>query len=923
MSTPMRDVRRLPFNRRDSDGTRRRYSLRQSVLPPSPYTPFSGRRSGTLPPGTPIVEGGNPFQTKKSMTTHSNRNLIPPTSTTPNVENVSADEFVRTKLDSNIRSSTVNLLSTLSSKVRDEEKSKFMLDGIRDELRKQVKLAESFLNERSAQPHIRRELENSIIALRTELSTWDLINTMWRSIDYRTRDFTTTRLALDRLDQTIIDNVSGIEKCHRITEWLEYLAAEELDRNGGPRVKPLEDPAYRCAYSAQAEGVPSVGMDYSIGENRKLDEIELKADERICREIFKLLRAGRGSDAESICRAAGQPWRAAILSGGRNCSSLSANGVKGGARRVWRNTVAKTVKAGQALPIYERALYGLLAGVKEPALAIATDYESRAWVHFITTIDNACDKALLSSADGCAITDEAIIQMFDECDGAGDGHPSIPSDINAGIRKIRSYFALGRSMSQRHASELLMTLGNLAYDGLRHNKEWVCRLVSNLALYMKLDNLAIVALEDEDSMNNFESAMSAYARHVIHKEKEEEEAAERTNQIREVRPLVSELAAWQLSELENNIHIVREYSVLLYNALRNDLRHERAERKRVGSPEHEVYVRRERCLEYAGACFNRDTLDKLVVHVVDYVWDRFMNDLNNHSNSNAVADEITEDDELIIRSIDLLIFPTCPNHEQATIRATIAIRRFFLLGKHSAAKHLIEWFPQIDDIRNSSNGNSSSSIMPLREIDAWREYIEAKHAFQAWQDYHFTKKPKPLPEAIRLAASADKGTYSYEIKAAASVQMKKYEQKYEMFKKNADQLRDVAKNQLRQALLFDSGWMRAVANEVEEMEFELDEAGREIHEQRREEMRAVRRWAVPELVWLLHRVLHESGLYDEAVEVAILVAGDACKLYECFGKSEMKSLLARIAESSVLLADGVIKSGTTSRPYKGLFFEEF
>ncbi len=906
----MRDVRRLPFSQRDSDGTSRRYSLRQSVLPPSPYTPFSGRRSGTLPPGTPQVEPNNPFG-ESNMTPRSNYN---PSAPTPG--HFSADEFVRSKLDSNIRETTVNLLSTLSSRVKDEDKPKFLLDGIRDELRKQTKVAESFLNDRSAHPHIRRELENALVALRSELASWDLVDALWRSTDYRTRDLTSGRLALDRLDQTIIDKTPGVEKCHRIAGWLESLAGDELDRAGGPRLKPLDDPAYRCAYTAQAKGVQAISMDYSIQDGIKLDETELKADERICRELFKLLRAGRISEAESICRAVGQPWRAAILAGGKNCSALAADGKKGGARRVWRKAVAKRAQSGQKLPVHERALYGVLAGVKEPALAVSTDYESRAWVHFITAIDNTCEKALLSTTDGSGISDEAVIQMFDECDGAGDGHPSVPAEVLGGVRKVRAYLALGRDMSAHHAVELLSALGNLAHDGLRYNLEWVCRLVSNMALYLKLDNLAAVAVEDQGAMDNFESAMSAYARLVINKEREEEERAERTNQIREVRPLVSELAAWQLSELENNTYIVREYSVLLYNALRNDLRHERAERKRVGTPLREISERRERCLEKAGACFDRETLDKLVIHVVDYVWDRCMYD-SGHSIGDGLVDEVTEEDELIIRSIDLLMFPSFPNHEQATIRATVAARRFFLQGKHTAAKSLIEWFPK-DEIEDEP-----LSIMPTRELDAWREYMNAKIAFHRWQDYYFGHQPAALPDAIRLAASAEKGSYSYEVQAAATVQLEKHEEEVRLFARTAEQLRDVAKTQLQKALLFDSGWMRAVATEVEDIELELDEAGREVHEQRRIEMRAVRRSAVPELVWLLHRVLHESGLYNEAVEVAVLVAGDACKLYECFGKAELKALLARVAESSILLADAVIKSGATSRPYRGLFFEEF
>lgn len=917
-STPLRDVRRVPFSRRVSDASAqsRRISLRNSRLPPSPYTPFSGRRSGTLPPGTPQLEHSDrsssissaaaPFGTSTSSMENRHGN---------DRNNYSADEFIRTGMNSSLRIVTVNTLSALNRAKNIENQEEYLLNGIYDEVGTQIKLAENFCNKRSAHPHVRKELDNILEMLRLELNTWKLIKIAWRSSDFLDEDLTFKRLDPDGLDSIDIKNTPGIDKVHHITEWLESLASDSLDRSGGPNVKPLDDPAYRCGFTAQAKCVPAISMDYSLCEG-PIDEIETKAEELICRELFKLIRAGRLDEAVEICRAAGQPWRAAILSGGKNCSSVAANGKKGDGRKVWRSIVGKITKSANNLPPYERALYAILAGVKEPALVVANDYESRAWVHFTTTLDNACQKAVLkTSTDHSGISDDQIIQMFDECDGAGEGYAKISPEIHAGIRKIRAYFSLGPTMEATHVCELLDALASLARHGGNEGLEWVVRLVSNLSLFLKLSGLMHFLLEDDQGMEDFEFAMAANTRLIVAKEKKEEASARAAGTIRDARSLVCELAAYQLSELNKPTHIVTEYAVLMVDSLEMDLRHERAERMRVGTPFREVDIRRTLCLEKAGACFNGETLDQLVLFVVDKVWDEHMPDMNYSSTgNNANGNEVTMSDEMVIRSIEFLGFPAFPNAQQAIVRATVAARRFFLLGKTASTARLVNWFPQNFLAQHSSQTNASNSeeermnLLATREFDAWRSYMDAKNAYEEWQKYFYSNRPKSLPDEIRRAATADTGNVSYEIHSAARVQMDRYSSEVEEFNRTAYSLRETAVEALKYTLQFDGGWMLKVMEDSDGDGYN--------------EVEKVRNLAVPELVWLLHRILHDSEEYAQAVELATTVAEDSTKLYECFNKTQIKALLNRIADSAILLADQTVKTGV-ERPYHGLFFEEF
>lgn len=816
-------------------------------------------------------------------------------------------------MNSSLRVVTVNTLSALNRAKHMDIKNpeEYLLNGICDEVSNQIKIAENFCAKRSAHPHIRKELDTILEILRMELNTWKLVKIAWRSSDFLDDDLTFKRLAPDGLDSIDIKNTPGIGKVHHITEWLESLASDALDRSGGPNVKPLDDPAYRCGFTAQAKGVPSISMDYSLCEGH-IDEIETKAEELICRELFKLIRAGRLDEAVEICRAVGQPWRAAILSGGKNCSSVAANGKKGDGRKAWRTIVGNITKSkNNNLPPYERALYAVLAGVKEPALAVTNDYESRAWVQFTTTLDNACQKAVLkTSTDNTGISDDQIVQMFDECDGAGEGFAKISPDIHAGIRKVRAYFSLGPTMEANHVCELLAALANLARHGQNEGLEWVVRLVSNLSLFLKLSGLMHFLLEEDQGMEDFEFAMAANTRLIVAKEKKSEARAIAAGTIRDARSLVCELAAYQLSELNKPTHIVTEYAVLMVDSLEMDLRHERAERLRVGTPFREVDIRRTLCLEKAGACFNGETLDQLVLFVVDKVWDEHMPDMT-HGNEGNDENEVTMSDEMVIRSIEFLGFPAFPNPQQAIVRATVAARRFFLLGKTASTARLVNWFPQnfLAQQAQPNMGTSAESeemnLLATREFDAWRSYMEAKNAYEEWQKYFYSNRPKSLPDEIRRAATEDTGNVSYEIHSAARVQMDKYIAEVEEFNRTADLLRKAAVDALREALQFDGGWMLTVMNASES-----------------DEMEQVRKLAVPELVWLLHRILHDSGEYAQAVELATVVADDSGRLYECFNKMQIKALLNRIADSSILLADQTVQAGA-QRPYHGLFFEEF
>lgn len=913
----MRDVRRLPFASPSGDRpppvssrgpssrrppALRPSSLRQNLPPPSPYTPFSGRRSGSVPPGTPEVQPARSTLGAPS----------------PHAGLATPEGFAPGAVDAAMRAASADCLSALCSFEDDSTVERFLAQVLADNAADQMTATDARINDRATHPNARRAATNLWHSLHVEAATWRMLLAVWKTPDERASDLTSSRLAPDFFDAQKIDANPGILKAQRVARWLESEAAAELERSGGPRVKPLDDPAYRWKYSAERLGENALSMDFpSMGG--KLEETELKAEERLCRELFRLVRAGNLPEAESVCRAVGQPWRAAIIGGGKNCSAEASNGHKGAARRLWRKTVRRvaTLEPSTLNP-HEKALYGILAGLKEPALSVVKDYESHAWVRITSAIDDACETALLGDGgDRGLVSDDDLLKMFRECDCADKGHKDIPGEAHEQIRAVRAYLSLGDTISNAHLKELLAALAKLAQTGFDRRLEWVCRLAAHICIFLKRAAVLEDVVGEEAPLDNFERALAAYPRLVIEADIADDARAVEAGSILPARPLVYELSAQLLCELLGNAHIVTTYAELMFAALKADLRHEKAEDARVGVPTREVIDRRTLCLEKAGQYFSRETLDELVLHVVDLVWERHLSQLGEFSAAAEVTD-VSEDDILSFRAIEFLLFPAYPNFEEAVLRATAATRRFYICGRFGAARRLIEWFPSTIPA-HSEAGDASFA---MREFDAWRAYMNAIAAHAAWQSHFYGRRPLGLPAEVRAAATATPGSVSYEVQSAATVQLENYASEMAVFSKSADTLCATAVESLRGALVFDGGWMLAARGSWDALTVDDDEQLAYL-EHRAEEINEIRRMAVPQVVVLLHNVLHESGHYADAVELAALVADKGTRLYESYGKQELKALLKRVADSAVLLADGNLKGGDVKRPYEGMFFEEF
>lgn len=899
IATPRHDVRRTDF----PSGSL--HSAFGNLLP-SPYTPFSGQQSGCVPTGSPQLHA------------------LPDYNPSPPEPVEEAERFVDGDLLVILRGVAIDSITAtrkMSVLGPPAEIALAFVTHLADSLQAQLDMATVLCEARSLQVRTRNIIQKITNQLRLEKDTWSLLKTAWQGPDILSEDLCTRRLAPSATEAFPLSKVQGLSKLQRIVEWLEATAYDALERTGGPQLRPLEDPAYRWEYtSSRVSDNEPISMDYPLRSGEILDEVEQKAETRLSREIYRLVRAGRLDEAEEACRRVGQPWRAALLAGGKRGFAISANGKKHIARKTWRKAVsAIALSSNSSIPIHERAVCGVLAGILEPVLAVADGFDDEAWARSSILLDATIERVMSGVEEVVKIEDTTILQAFSECQHSGKGTYGVEDVLLQNLRSVQAYVGLGPTIDNDGLKALMRSLAQLSNNGLKLQAEWACRFAAQVCLFVKFSGLLSEPGRHLDLFDNFDAAVQSYVRLVIKMDLEKQEQASKQGTILPARPLVCSIAAQFLAELSVGHRIVETYSELLCAALRSDIDHEKVEQGRAGVAPREIEERRTLCLKKAGSCFSRDTLNELVIAAVDDIWrGNSAMSSTDISPSRVLEGEISYqeginiDDEVVVRAIEFLLFPAFANYNEALLRGTHAARKFFLLGKRGAAKHLITWFPE-DILEHVDTTLCEGAI---HEFDCWRAYLSAIDRHGEWSSHYTSKRPQPLPENVRKAAVAEPGKECYADQTNAKLRLEEYFKELESYKRTCEIYRDAAVESLRIALLYDRGWM------VDVQDREGDDAMEDERAQRRAEIAAVRRYGIPQLTMLLHHVLEESGMYEEAVELAELIAQEELRLYECFGTDELKTFLGRIANSAVLLADGAAQVRDVRRPYEGKFFEE-
>ncbi|CAG0907910.1 unnamed protein product, partial [Cyprideis torosa] len=109
----------------------------------------------------------------------------------------------------------------------------------------------------------------------------------------------------------------ALREAQRIVEWAEGSLEEDPSKTIGTTIGKSGIPWENTLRAIhRGAGGPPLDPDGPNRSGKRLHDEDARDDETLITHILYLIRRGRLSEAQDLCRAAGQPWRAAILEGG-------------------------------------------------------------------------------------------------------------------------------------------------------------------------------------------------------------------------------------------------------------------------------------------------------------------------------------------------------------------------------------------------------------------------------------------------------------------------------------------------------------------------------------------------------------------------------------------------------------------------------
>uniref|UniRef100_A0A8C9P7U5 Nuclear pore complex protein n=1 Tax=Spermophilus dauricus TaxID=99837 RepID=A0A8C9P7U5_SPEDA len=286
------------------------------------------------------------------------------------------------------------------------------------------------------------------------------------------------------------------------------------------------------------------------------------------------------------------------------------------------------------------------------------------------------------------------------------------------------------------------------------------------------------------------------------------------------------------------------------------------------------FEQRHHCLELAKeADLDVATITKTVVENIRKKDD---GEFSHHDLAPSLDTATTEEDRLKIDVIDWLVFDPAQRAE-ALKQGNAIMRKFLASKKHEAAKEVFVKIPQ-DSIAEIYNQWEEL----IREHLCIRAYLEAHETFNEWFK-HMNSAPQK-PTLIPQPTFTEKVAYEHK--------EKKYEMDYGIWKGHLDALTADVKEKMYNVLLFvDGGWMVDVREDAEE------------DHERTHQMVLLRKLREARRKGALQIGQDTSRMHGDPHESAAGVSSERHKLYLVFSKEELRKLLQKLRESSLMLLD--------------------
>uniref|UniRef100_A0A8C0HHM9 Nuclear pore complex protein n=1 Tax=Chelonoidis abingdonii TaxID=106734 RepID=A0A8C0HHM9_CHEAB len=586
--------------------------------------------------------------------------------------------------------------------------------------------------------------------------------------------------------------------------------------------------------------------DAPIRQKMPLDDLDREDDARLLKYLFTLIRAGMTDEAQRLCKRCGQAWRAATLEGWKLYHDPNVNGgtelepVEGNPYRcIWKISCWRMAEDEQ-FNRYERAIYAALSGNLKQLLPVCDTWEDTVWAYFRVMVDSLVEQEIRTSV----MTTEELEELPREYLETNWTLEKVFEELQATDKKR----VLEENQEHYHVIQKFIILGDV--DGLMDEfNKWLYKDRSVLPGHLL----------------RFMTHLILFFRTVGLQTKEEVSVEILKTYIQR---LVSEkhtdLIAFYVSHLPQEL-AVAQYAVFLEDVTETEQRHH--------------------CLELAKeAGLDVATITKTVV---ENIRKKDTGEFTHHDL--ALDTGTTEEDRLKIDVIDWLVFDPAQRAE-ALKQSNAIMRKFLASKKHEAAKDVFVKIPQdsIAEIYNQWEEQGMDSPLPAEDDNAIREhlcvraYLEAHETFNEWFK-HMNAAPQK-PTLLLQASLIEEVTHEHK--------EKKYEMDYGIWKGLLDAVTADVKEKMYNVLLFvDGGWMVDVREDAED------------DPERTHQMILLRKLCLPMICFLLHTVLHSTRQYQECLRLADVVASERHKLYVVFSKEELRKLLQKLRESSLMLLD--------------------
>ncbi|XP_077194873.1 nuclear pore complex protein Nup107 isoform X3 [Paroedura picta] len=700
--------------------------------------------------------------------------------------------------------------------------------------------------------------------LKQEMVTWRLLSSMYRDrIQSALEDENIFDIAvINASEKTAVNNLfqrdSLVRQSQLVVDWLESIAKDDIGDFSDNiefyaksvywenTLHILKQRHLNTFSGSSRPIITELDPDAPIRQKLPLDDLDREDDARLLKFLFTLIRAGMTDEAQRLCKRCGQAWRAATLEGWKLYHDPNVNGgtelepVEGNPYRcIWKISCWR-LSEKELFDKYERAIYAALSGNLKQLLPVCDTWEDTVWAYFRVMVDSLVEQEIRTSVMNMEETEE-LPREFLQTNWTLE---KVFEELQATDKKR----VLEENQEHYHVIQKFVILGNV--DGLMDEfNRWLSKdrnvLPGHLLRFMTHLILFFRTLGLQTTEEVSVDVLKIYIQRLI--------SEKHTN-----------LIAFYVSHLPQDVGIA-QYAVFLEDVTETEQRHH--------------------CLELAKeAGLDVATITKTVV---ENICKKDASEFTHHDL--AIDTGTTEEDRLKIDVIDWLVFDPAQRAE-ALKQSNAIMRKFLASKKHEAAKDVFIKIPQdsIAEIYNQWEEQGMDSPLPAEDDNAIREhlciraYLEAHEAFNEWFK-HMSSMPQ-VPGQLSQA--------SFTEKVAHELKEKKYEVDYGLWKGLLDALTADVKEKMYNVLLFvDGGWMVDVREDAED------------DPERTHQMIMLRKLCLPMMCFLLHTVLYRTGQYQEDLRLTDLIASERHKLYMVFTKDELRKLLQKMRESSLMLLD--------------------